>query len=165
MIQRRCVWSILILSSIVQIGYAQSISLEPGSPTPSTFNVTEITEAGVGPNSVVNNSQTVVYTYPASHGKANIQASISSGIIPTGVRISLLAQDETSKLTGNPQNWAGSSAGLIYLSIIPQNILTTIYTNKTVRRILTYTVEVLDVAQLHVGQYNISVLYTLTTQF
>lgn len=149
---------ILVFYLIKMVCWSQTISLIPTVRNPNTFNPTLISSAGAGPINITNQTQSIQYNYPANLGNGKIEVSINVGTIPIGIGVFIEAG------LGNGNVWEGISSGIKPVSSTPTTIITGIFTQKKITRILTLTINVTNMAQLYSGTYPLTLIYTLSAQ-
>lgn len=153
----RKLFLMLVFSIVARVCWSQSLTLLPTVRNPNTFNPTLITSAGAGPTAITNTAQQIKYNYPSNlPGTGSVDVSVDTGTIPPGVTITITAeQGDLGKI------WEGVSTGTQTLSSTPVNLIYGIFTQKQIFRILTLTIAVTDMAQLHPVTTPLTLRYTI----
>jgi hypothetical protein len=145
------------------------IDIEPSAQTSLTFNLTANTEAGlpISATGATNNSLWLNYSSSIPTGRPNkkVTVQVSSGTIPSGISISLLASAYSG--TGGAGTF-GTPTGTIALSTTAQTLISGIgrcYTGngQSNGHQLTYTIGISDYKSLYYIQSAILLIaFTIT---
>ena len=148
---------IVVFKLVYLTGWSQSLTLSPSMRSPNSFNASLVVQGGAVPAIIMDQSQFIKYNYPSNRGHGSIYVSLSSGTIPTGLQIEIMAE------AGNwDRVWEGVSTGYVIISNFPKNLIDNIFTSKTITRRLTLRISVIDISILHPGVTPLSFVYTMS---
>jgi hypothetical protein len=137
--------------------FAQSITLNPASISPSSFNITVSTAGGNPTNPLTNyTSQSVRYSWPFLGDGLFGYIDVMSTTLPPGIGMTILA-------TGSSGFWNfyGTATGTKTVSSDYQSIISGILSASNVSRGLTQNITISDFSQLRPGTYTVVINFRL----
>lgn len=156
---------LITMVCVASAGMAQNNnSLSVTNRSSSAFNLSAINRAGKAAEMLLDNSQWINYSINAEPTEPyrSISASITSGQIPPGVEVYL----EASHYHGPSSGKSGKPTGKIKLGNVPNILIDEIGECNTGNgkfhgHKLTLSVVVTDYGQLHTGDFNLYIQYTI----
>lgn len=148
---------IVVFKLVYLTGWSQSLTLSPSMRSPNSFNASLVVQGGAVPAVIMDQSQFIKYNYPSYQGHGSIYVSLSSGSIPPGLEIQIMAE------AGNwGRVWEGISTGYVIISNAPKKLIDYIFTTKIITRRLTLRISVIDISILHPGVSPLTFVYTMS---
>jgi len=148
---------IVVFKLLYLTGWSQSLTLSPSMRSPNSFNASLVVQGGAVPAVIMDQSQFITYNYPSNLGHGSIYISLSSGNIPPGFEIQIMAE------AGNWNRvWEGVSTGYVIISNVPKKLIDNIFTTKSITRRLTLRISVIDISIVHPSITPLAFIYTMS---